>query len=171
MKKLVLLSLIMFSCVPEMEFNRRTINYEGEEILIGQITAQALQEDPFSEWYQYFYDDYKVDTSQIDLIADALNEVQILVFLGTWCSDSQWQIPGFVKVLLSANYDFGQLTLVGLERGEDGLMFSPDGEEANLDITHVPTYLFYKEGEEIGRIVENPMQSLEKDMFLILEGK
>lgn len=171
MKKLVLLSLIMFSCVPEVEFNRRAINYEGEEILIGQITAQALQEEPFSEWYRYFYDDYKVDTSQINLIADALYEVQILVFLGTWCSDSQWQIPGFLQILQSVDYDFEQLTLVALERSEDGVMFSPNGEEVNLDITHVPTYIFYKEDVEIGRIIENPMQSLEKDILMILEGK
>jgi hypothetical protein len=34
----------------------------------------------------------------------------------------------------------------------------------------VPTFIFMKDGQELGRIVEYPLESLEKDMAKILSG-
>ena len=39
-----------------------------------------------------------------------------------------------------------------------------------LNIHHVPTVIFYKNGNEIGRIIEYPVQLLEEDMVAILTG-
>ena len=50
-------------------------------------------------------------------------------------------------------------------------MYSPNGEEQGLEIGFVPTYIFFRNREEVGRIVENPMQSLEKDMLAILNDQ
>jgi hypothetical protein len=36
------------------------------------------------------------------------------------------------------------------------------------DIERVPTFIIYKEGKEIGRIIETPVQSLEADLQKIL---
>jgi len=41
-------------------------------------------------------------------------------------------------------------------------------ETDNLDILKVPTIIFYLKGKEIGRIVETPVKSLEKDMARII---
>jgi hypothetical protein len=34
-----------------------------------------------------------------------------------------------------------------------------------MQIKNVPTFIFYREGKEIGRIVENPSNTLESDIY------
>ena len=47
---------------------------------------------------------------------------------------------------------------------------TPDTYENGLNITNVPTFIFYEKGVEINRIVESPIKSLEEDMLEILTG-
>ncbi len=47
---------------------------------------------------------------------------------------------------------------------------SPDGSAKKAGITNVPTFVFSKNGEEINRIVEFPIISLEQDLLDILQG-
>ena len=42
-------------------------------------------------------------------------------------------------------------------------------EAEGLRIELVPTIIFYKDGSEIGRIVETPVESMEKDLLKIIE--
>jgi hypothetical protein len=53
------------------------------------------------------------------------------------------------------------VTLINVNRDKQGL----ENEVAGLDINFVPTFIFYKAGEEIGRIIEMPYETLEKDML------
>ena len=43
-------------------------------------------------------------------------------------------------------------------------------ELAGLKIELVPTIIFYKDGSELGRIIESPQETLEKDMVKILKS-
>ena len=43
-------------------------------------------------------------------------------------------------------------------------------ETEGLNIEKVPTFIFYKNGIEIGRIIESPEKSIEKDFLKILNG-
>ncbi len=52
--------------------------------------------------------------------------------------------------------------------GVDNAKLSPVGEYAGLGIERVPTFIFYKNNIEAGRIIENPVTSLEQDMVNIL---
>jgi hypothetical protein len=44
------------------------------------------------------------------------------------------------------------------------------GDFASLNIVRVPTFIFYKNNSEAGRIIEVPKTSLEQDMVNILSG-
>ena len=48
---------------------------------------------------------------------------------------------------------------------------TPDNLEKDLDIFNIPTYIFKKNGKEINRIVEFPVETLEKDVLKILSGQ
>jgi len=41
----------------------------------------------------------------------------------------------------------------------------------DYDIKLVPTFIFTRQGEEIGRIIETPVESLERDFMNILNGR
>ena len=48
---------------------------------------------------------------------------------------------------------------------------TPEGLEEGMDIQYVPTIILFKNGEELGRIVESPVETLEKDLLKIAKGE
>ena len=88
----------------------------------------------------------------------------IKLFMGTWCRDSRREVPRIYRILDAAGFDESRLTLINVNRGKN----SPGEEEVGLNIHHVPTVILYKNGNEIGRIIESPVQLLEEDMIAIL---
>jgi uncharacterized protein (DUF1015 family) len=43
-------------------------------------------------------------------------------------------------------------------------------EKMELEIEKVPTFIVYRNGEEIGRIIETPIKSMEEDLYEILKN-
>lgn len=97
-----------------------------------------------------------------------LSEYTITAFFGTWCGDSKKELPRFYKILDTVNFPLERLTVVGVARNRDNYKQSPGGEEEGLNIHRVPTFIFYKDGKEVNRIVEHPVKTLEDDMAKIL---
>ena len=150
------------------QLNQQIVNHEDEMIMVGKINRQGLGKVPYSDWFLDGYKNYKVDEASLKSIGKGLNDVQILVFLGTWCSDSQLEAPHFFKILDYLRYDAEQLTMVALSNHPDHYKESPQHEEKGWNIENVPTFIFLRNGKEVGRIVESPAESLEKDMATIL---
>ena len=46
---------------------------------------------------------------------------------------------------------------------------SPEGEETGKNIQRVPTLIIYHKRKELGRIIESPVVSIEKDLISILK--
>jgi len=90
--------------------------------------------------------------------------VKITLVLGTWCSDSRREVPWFYKILESLEYDLDNMKVICVNTAKTAEGIDVD----QLDIQKVPTFIFYKEGVELGRIIETPQTSLEKDMAKIL---
>jgi thiol-disulfide isomerase/thioredoxin len=84
--------------------------------------------------------------------------------MGTWCSDSRREVPRFLRILDELNFNNELLTINYVDRKKE----SPEGDISSLDIKYVPTFIFYKGGKEIGRIIETPQITLESDFKNIL---
>ncbi|PCJ97329.1 MAG: thiol reductase thioredoxin [Flavobacteriaceae bacterium] len=138
-----------------------------EEILIGKTTELELRQAPFSSWYLPNYEHYKIDGEEIMIIKPLLNDVEIKIFMGSWCSDSKREIPKFFKIMDRLDYSLKNIELISMDREKT----TPENYEDGLNITNVPTFIFYKNGEELNRVVEHPIASLEKDMIKILTSK
>lgn len=150
-----------------MEEMNATIPYEESVMLIGKSNREGLQMDAFKEWFNPGYQDYKADPDTFEKLKPLLKDVSILVFMGTWCEDSQRDVPHLYKILDDAGYDESKLTLINVSEEKT----TPQGFEKEHDILNVPTIIFYKNEKELGRIVEYPIETLEKDMLAILSGK
>lgn len=140
----------------------------GEDILLGTITKEALQTGLYANWFASNYEEYKTDDQRISQFQETLKEFHILLFMGTWCSDSQREVPRVLKILEKADFPEDQIKMVALDKRDEFYKKSPGGEEWGLGINLVPTIIFLKEGKEAGRIVEIPINSLEKDMEAIV---
>ena len=138
-----------------------------ESMLIGKISSFHLKEAPYAEWFVEGYDAYAINDAVNDDLRAFLKGVHIKTFMGTWCSDSQKQVPHFYKILdeLSFPIEDSELIAMDLEK------VTPDQLEDGLNIQRVPTFIIYRDKKEIGRIVEYPIVSLEEDLLAILSGK
>ena len=140
----------------------------GKPMLLGEITIEELQQEPFAEWYQMESDGYEVDTELTNAISDP-GQYTYEVFLGTWCGDSRREVPRMEKIFSEMGIDMSNVLIVTLDRDK----ISPNGEQEGKDIRYVPTLIVNKDNQEIGRIVESPSSetaTLESDLFEISLG-
>jgi thiol-disulfide isomerase/thioredoxin len=140
----------------------------GKPMLLGKITIEELQQEPFAEWYQMESDGYEVDTELTNAISNP-GQYTYEVFLGTWCGDSRREVPRMEKIFSEMGIDMSNVLIVTLDRDK----ISPNGEQEGKDIRYVPTLIVNKDNQEIGRIVESPSSetaTLESDLFEISLG-
>ncbi len=165
MKKifLLLIAITVISCSPKAKFAM----HEDQKILVGKGTKKDLQQEPFNTWFAQGYNNYTLSEKMESEIQKNLNDYTITIFMGTWCEDSQNQVPKFYKILEEVNFPSKKVTLITMARDKT----TPEQFEKGLNITNVPTFIFYKNGKEVNRIVESPVVSLEQDMLDIISGK
>ncbi len=163
------IKLIVFLLLLSTSIIAQKSNYtkDASGNLIGKIEKSAFAKGQFKGWFNRFYNSYSPDKKVVKKLKRKLKGVTIVGFMGTWCGDSKRETPSFYKVLEQANFDFKNLTLIAVDRSKK----TPDNLEEGLDIIRVPTFIFYKKGKEIGRYVEYPRESLEKDILTIVSGK
>jgi thiol-disulfide isomerase/thioredoxin len=140
-----------------------TDSKSGKPMLFGVCDMEAFQDSSFKRWYDPEYEFYDVDSSKLP-DPQLLDGVTIKIVFGSWCSDSKREVPRFIKMMKTLNYDISKLEIYAVDRKK----ISPDGEVEKLNVELVPTFIFYRNGKEIGRIVESPKKSLEEDLKDIL---
>ena len=138
--------------------------------LLGKIDKNGLTGENYNTWFSKNHSDYKLDETLIKNMASSIKEYQITLFMGTWCGDSKREVPRFYKILEACNYPMDQLTVVAVSRKSNLYKQSPNHEERGLNIHRVPTFIFYKNGQEVNRIVEDPVVSLEADINAIISN-
>jgi thiol-disulfide isomerase/thioredoxin len=172
----ITISLLVFSCsrLPFAEsspvINTKTKDATGADMLLGHCSRGCLHESPYKEWFEKNYSDYTVDSLTADKLTPLLHDKTIVVFLGTWCGDSRREVPRLIKILDRCALPDQQLRLVMLDYQDGAYKQSPQHEEKGLQIFRVPSILVFSAKKEIGRIVESPKQSLEKDLLQIMSG-
>lgn len=163
------MAAIMFAATVSLqaqELNSRTVDPKtGQEILIGTCDREGLLTGKFGEMYRQYYPIYEPKKDVISSLKRHREGVDIVIVLGTWCSDSYEQVPKFFKVLDKMKFDQKKVSILCVDREKK----AGELEVAKYNIVYVPTFILYRHGKEIGRIVETPVRTLEKDMMAILQ--
>lgn len=172
MKKILsLLSIILVlsACVTQKKMIENKIVFDkkaGKEVIFGQCSKSVFQDNRMATWYTTNYQAYEPDLALVESwnLNDKI-DLRILVVFGSWCHDSKREVPRFIKIMEHADLPTESMLLYGVDREKK----SPGIDTKQLDIKLVPTFIFYKGKNEIGRIIESPKQSLELDIQSILE--
>jgi thiol-disulfide isomerase/thioredoxin len=155
MKKItvLLIALSIVSCTPTTD-------------LLGDFTRADLEHGGHNRWFTENYEAHLVNKNIVSQIDSLFNDIEVTIYMGTWCEDRRREVPAFFKILDSLDANDHVDRMIGVS--EDKV--SPDGSAKKAGITNVPTFVFSKNGEEINRIVEFPIISLEQDLLDILQG-
>lgn len=136
--------------------------------LLGEISPVRFINPPHSSWYLSGYKDYQPDP---DIMAQLrkvdIDGYTITIVLGSWCPDSRREVPRFMKIADMWGFPKDKISFIGVDINK----IAPLADYQELDIDRVPTFIFYKNNSEEGRIIEVPVTSLEQDTRIILTGK
>jgi len=131
----------------------------------GGLTAEEITRDKIlatgKDW-QENCDRYQPDPAMLEAVKSRLGPgLRIDVYLGLWCSDSLRNVPQFIKIidLLGAGGTVRYFTLPRKADKEQKYFL----EEPKVE--RVPTFIFYRDDREIGRIVENPKAGMLEDFM------
>ncbi|MFO8022383.1 MAG: thioredoxin family protein [Perlabentimonas sp.] len=160
----VLASTIMLSCTPKE--NRIIFDKQAnQEILYGYATTEVFENPLFNQWYSSEYNSYTLDSILLDSLKLYTDKVSVKMVIGTWCGDTRREAPRFIKIIDHLKIPANSIEIIGVNRSK----MCP---EAGIDsgyVEYVPTFIIYRQSEEIGRIVERPNHTLEKDLLNILK--
>lgn len=123
---------------------------------IGRISAAELLAG-YPEFASE-YANYQPTASELTKI-EVLAGKNVTVLFGTWCHDSEREVPRLLKLLDEAQVNLGELTLYGVSRKKD----DPDGYSEKYELRYTPTLLVHDQGTEIARIIERPKENLSAD--------
>ena len=161
---LVLFSLTMFA----QDMNKCIIDTTtNKAMLIGPTSLEAFKDTAFANWYNTEYESYKIDTTVLAGMEKDFTLIEVKVVMGTWCSDSRREVPRLIKILTHLDFPLNKLTIINVDRHKD----DGRGLVKDLDIEKIPTIIVYKDGFEMGRIIETPNESLEKDLVKFVNSE
>ena len=176
----IIIALIVFasifscrtqSAAQSSPINLETVDSRGNLILLGQSTKERLQQKPFGIWFNKNYSDYNIDSGTAAILRNKLQKTEFVIFMGTWCGDSRQEVPKIFRLLDYCEVPASNIKLINLNMHDSVYKQSPGHEERGLNIHRVPDLLVYENKEEIGRIVEKPVISWEKDLLSIVQGE
>jgi len=115
--------------------------------------------------WQEKYDQYDPQAEMVDALKTKLGpNMKVDVYLGLWCPDSRNNVPPFLKILDRVGTGVPVRYYNVPRKASRDVKFYV--EEMNVE--RVPTFIFYRDGKEIGRIIENPKTGMLEDLMDIL---
>lgn len=142
---------------------------QKEARLLGICSVNDLKQQPYSTWFKTNFDNYTPSSEIVDQLKKIRTEkFTMKIVFGSWCGDSKREVPKMMKVLSSIDFPEKNIQLIGVHDSTDVYKQAPNHEEKGLNIFRVGTFIVYQNNKEIGRIVEYPVESIERDLLKIL---
>ena len=121
---------------------------------LGDISQAQLLER--HEMFKRNFDAYEVTAGIDGLPAD----LKVKILFGTWCHDSEREVPRMLKLLAASGVKEENISLISLDIRKE----EPEGRAKALDVRFTPTFIFLLGDIELGRIIERPVESLQADI-------
>jgi thiol-disulfide isomerase/thioredoxin len=136
---------------------------DTEVIHLSDFQRHNLNNNTVYPWYLPAYQAYTPDISVLRPLYSIKKSITVTIYGGSWCDDTHALLPVFYKVADAISMDSSSIKLIGVDRDKK----AAHGEEKDMNITKVPSFIFYYDGKEVGRIVESVQKTMEQDMAAI----
>jgi hypothetical protein len=140
--------------------------HNNEQMLVGEITFDDIKIMKEYTWFANGTAAYIVDTPIAKKLGNLLPKYDIVVFVGTWCEDTQDLLPKLYTVCKTIKIPNDKIKLFGVDRNKHAL----NVEHLLYKIEKVPTVILYKGPLEIGRITESlSKENIEEELLFIIQ--
>ncbi|MDU0352774.1 thioredoxin [Paraglaciecola aquimarina] len=129
---------------------------------VGDISAKQLL-NQYPEFKQNYHA-YQPSTVEKNAVK-SIQGKSLVVLFGTWCHDSEREVPRLLKLLEVAAVNLASLSLVAVDRSKQ----DPAGTHSKFDLKYTPTFILLDGDIELGRVIESPTQSLGEDLAKLLK--
>jgi thiol-disulfide isomerase/thioredoxin len=137
---------------------------EGPELL-GPLAREEI-EAAVPDWVEAEME-AQPDLGAAVLLESAFDGAEVVVLMGTWCSDSRRELARLWRALDDIGADHpGQMSYIGVDRDKQ----EPTALVAGHDLLYIPTFIVRRDGHEVGRIVEESPSGIEVDLLALLSG-
>ena len=135
-----------------------------KQYLVGYYTYEDYQK--VCKWEDFVDKEYKPKTKWMDSLRTVTDrpDLDVKLFLGSYCPDSKKWVPRFYG--LKDQLPIADVEIISVDttkKDEKGLWKA-------VKLEKIPTFIFYSDGKEVGRIVEKPKGRLEKHLFRLLKN-
>jgi thiol-disulfide isomerase/thioredoxin len=137
----------------------------GQVELLGELTRDEILQN-LPDW-QAVAASYSPNLDVITRLQAVNEEIQIEIFLGTWCPDSKQHVSAYFKIMDLVQNPLIRTTYIGIPRDRDDRQEYTQGK----NIERIPTFIVTQRGQEAGRIVERPRISVEEDIWKIIQPR
>jgi thioredoxin 1 len=146
-----LLAIVLLGC------NATDHDSDGSEPVTGVISAsQLLTEYP---QFRSAYEQYQPSSTEIDAVKTLAGKSLVVLF-GTWCHDSEREVPRLLKLLNLSGVELQNLSLYGVNYNKQ----DPTNLHRQYNLKYSPTIILLQGQDELGRIIEKPLVSLGEDL-------
>lgn len=132
----------------------------NDVVWVGKARTKDLIDKKKFPWFESGFSAFhvqSVDTTNKDTW-------KVTIVAGTWCSDTQRELPKWVKILKERRIPQSNTQILLVDHAKSNPWFSP----WSMDITNIPAIIFYKNGQEIGRLIEQTGNNTEHEIDSIL---
>jgi thiol-disulfide isomerase/thioredoxin len=133
-------------------------------VLNGSVTQAKLINNKNFTWFDNEYKNYQPNMELVNQLKPLKEDLKVLIIAGTWCSDTQRELPRFFKIANTVGIPQKNIEIVMVNENKVCTSFNI----SVLEVTNVPTFIFFKDGKEQGRIIEKPKVTLEEDICNLL---
>ena len=137
----------------------------------------SSMESPFKEKFLARRESYQLNKKAVDELRRIANRYTIVVFSAEWCKDCTNNIPVLDLVSQATGLEvrvFGHIKRDVLSTKEKWRIPPSPPEVKTFGVEKLPwIIIFDKKGEEVGKIIENPVHtgSIEEELLYILLQK
>lgn len=151
---LAIFSLLVFNFASKAQQHQTLSDslHPDEKILKGIISKSDLENSPaYNKWYTESQKIYSVPNEDaVKGMRKNKDNVNIVIFGGTWCEDTHFILPKFFKMQEASGFPEDRITMYAVDRNK-----KTTGTIAeDYQIINVPTIIVMKAGKEVGRVVE-----------------
>ena len=165
--KIILITFIIFitGCSTGSSIKQNQTYIYKKPYHYGMINKSILFDKVKYPWFIKEYNQYNPSINELN--GFDYENINIKVFMGTWCHDSKREIPRLIKILDNLKFSESKMDIIALTKDKKGYF----KDYSKYKVLNTPTIIFYLDNNEIGRIIEKPKDSLEAAISLIIKDE